>query len=170
MYSKISPYREELSVDDVKEQLLEQYHNKIFKYCFSILRDYHDAEDATQEVFIKAMESSKIKEVENQNAWLFKIAYHHCLNKVKRKRLLQFISFTEAKSVDLVQIIQEDFELNAILAQLKPEERALIVLRIVENKSFDEISLILSLKPATARKRYERIKAKIQKMIERSAK
>lgn len=52
---------------------------------------------------------------------------------------------------------------------LKPKERALIVLRIVEDKDFNDIASIMDISSSTARKRFERIKAKIQRIIERSA-
>ncbi|MEG0473764.1 MAG: sigma-70 family RNA polymerase sigma factor [Solibacillus sp.] len=169
MYPKTWAYRSEIDGSQLKEQLFAQYYDKIFHYCYSILRNLHDAEDATQEIFMKVVESTDLSNIENKNAWLYKIAYHHCMNKVKRKKLLQFIPFIETTKVECVQGIEEDLELNAILIHLKPSERAFIVLRIVEDKSFDEIATILSISPSTARKRYERIKEKIRKIIERSA-
>ncbi|WP_161485049.1 sigma factor [Metasolibacillus sp. FSL K6-0083] len=36
---------------DAKEQILQQYYAKIFRYCYGILRNKQDAEDATQEIF-----------------------------------------------------------------------------------------------------------------------
>lgn len=169
MYSRTWAYRSEIDDSQLKEQLFAQYNDKIFHYCYSILRNLHDAEDATQEIFMKVVESTDLSNIENKNAWLYKIAYHHCMNKVKRKKLLQFIPFIETTNVECAQETEGDLELNVILNHLKPSERALIVLRIVEDKSFDEIATILSISPSTARKRYERIKGKIQKIIERSA-
>lgn len=61
-----------------------------------------------------------------------------------------------------------DIELDWILSKLKPKERALIVLRIVEDKNFNDIASIMDISSSTARKRFERIKAKIQRIIERS--
>jgi len=62
-----------------------------------------------------------------------------------------------------------DMELDEIMAQLKARECALLVLRIIEDKDFAEIALILNITPATARKRFERVKQKVQKIIERSS-
>lgn len=62
-----------------------------------------------------------------------------------------------------------DMELDEIMAQLKAKERALLILRIIEDKDFAEIALIFNITPATARKKFERVKLKVQKIIERSS-
>ncbi|MFF2755767.1 RNA polymerase sigma factor [Psychrobacillus sp. NPDC058041] len=168
MYTNVTEYVIEESHETKVEELLKEYHKKIYRYCFNILRNAHDAEDATQEVFIKAFQNRKLVEINNSSAWLYRIAYNHCLNKIKRKKLVEFIPFTE-KGLFPKEDTNDysDFELSYILSQLKPKERALIVLRIIEDKDFKEIASILDISIPTSRKRFERIKAKIQKIIER---
>lgn len=167
MYPKVSVYYSDKADSDWIEPLVEQYYDKIYTYCYRILRNVHDAEDATQEVFINAIKNEKITKAENQNAWLYKVAYHHCMNKIKRKKLLTFIPFMEKKNLQVVYESHEEGTLQYILEQLKPEERALIVLRIVENYSFEEISVIFDISVVATRKRFERVKSKIKKQIER---
>ncbi|MEH6943945.1 RNA polymerase sigma factor, partial [Bacillus sp. JJ722] len=98
---------------------------------------------------------------------LYKIAYNHCLNKIKRKSIINFIPFTEKSRLEDSKDEETDFELSYILSKLKPKERALIVLRIIEDKDFTEIAQILGINIPTARKRFERLKLKIQLIIER---
>ena len=148
------------------ELLIEGYYESIFTYCYRILRNRQDAEDVTQEVFISALESGKMPAIENKNAWLYKIAYYKCMNKVKRSKLLYFLPFTEKREANLIYEDEDESGLQAILVQLKPPERALLVLRIVEGQSFDEIGAIMNISTATARKRYERLKVKIKRLIE----
>ena len=147
------------------ELLLEVYYDKIYKYCFNILRNTHDAEDAVQEIFLKAIRHGNLTNIENQNAWLYKVAYYHCLNKIKKQKLLAFIPFTENKSALLGYEHSFDEELQHVLTRLKPEERALITLRIVEEYSFEEIAVIFNKPASTIRKRYERLKEKIKKLL-----
>jgi RNA polymerase sigma-70 factor, ECF subfamily len=162
--------RTECSMQELKEKMIEEllkdYHQKIYLYCYNIMRNPHDAEDAAQEVFLKAFQSSKLLEIDNKSAWLYKIAYHHCLNKVKRKNLIEFIPYMDNNRLK-VETDTSDFELGYILSKLKPKERALLVLRIVEDKDFAEIATILGISTPTARKRFERVKSKVQKIIER---
>jgi len=166
--------RTELNIEESKENmignLIKEYHQKIYIYCYNIMRNPHDAEDAAQEVFLKAFQSSKLKEVDNRSAWLYKIAYNHCLNKVKRRNLIKFVPFIENNGLKenvSNSNLHDDFELSYILSNLKPKERALIVLRIIEDKDFTEIATILAISTPTTRKRFERLKWKVQKIIER---
>ncbi|MEK4129633.1 RNA polymerase sigma factor [Solibacillus sp. FSL W8-0474] len=147
------------------EELIETYYDKIYKYCFSLLRNTYDAEDAVQEVFIKAMKYGKLATIENPNAWLYKISYFHCLNKIKRKKLKSFIPFIEQEAKTAVFDHDNDDQLESILVHLKPEERSLLLLRVIENYSFEEIGQIFEKPPATIRKRYERLKVKVKKLL-----
>jgi len=150
------------------EDLLKDYHRQIYVYCYNILRNSHDAEEAVQEVFLKAYESKKVREIDNHSAWLYRIAYNHCINKVRRKALIEFIPFTEKNRTQKeIQYEQhQDLELDYILSKLTAKERAIIVLRIIEDKDFAEIATILTISIPAARKRFERVKLKIQKLIE----
>ena len=147
------------------ELLIELYYDKIYKYCFNMLRNTHDAEDAVQEVFIKAIKNGNLTNIENQNAWLYKVAYYHCMNKIKKQKLLAFIPFIENKSSSISYEHTFDEELQHVLTRLKPEERSLITLRIVEDYSFEEIAQIFNKPASTIRKRYERLKEKIKKLL-----
>lgn len=147
------------------ETFISSHYDKIYKYCYSMLRNVEDAEDAVQEVFFKAIKSGSLTSIENPNAWLYKIAYFHCINKLKRKKLLSFVPFIESENTAIVIENTQDEQLQHILNQLKPEERALIVFRIIEHYSFDEIAAIIDKPAPTIRKRYERLKEKIKKML-----
>ena len=165
MYTQSSELVAEGKVEIDFERLVEEYTQKIYRYCFSILRNAHEAEDATQDVFLKVMQYKNRKNIDNMSAWLYKIAYNHCINRINRRKIIPFVRHVE-KYDQRVQQEEKDEELHYILAQLKPKERALIVLRIVEDKDFNEIASILGVSIPTARKRYERTKAKIQKLLE----
>lgn len=165
MQQKIMILHSTSAKTDEIDALIEIYYDKIYKYCFSILRNAHDAEDAVQEVFLKAIKNGKFTSFENQNAWLYKVSYFHCMNKIKRTKLLAFIPFIENQNGSIAIENESDEELQYILARLKPEERALIVLRIVEDYSFEEIALIFEKPASTIRKRFERLKEKIKKIL-----
>ncbi|MEH6943946.1 RNA polymerase sigma factor, partial [Bacillus sp. JJ722] len=69
MYTNITKHNIEELSEDSTEELIKEYHQKIYIYCYNILRNTHDAEDAVQEVFIKAFQSSKLMKIENKSAW-----------------------------------------------------------------------------------------------------
>ncbi|MGN7478156.1 RNA polymerase sigma factor [Solibacillus silvestris] len=150
--------------EEIETMILSHY-DKLYKYCYSILRNVEDAEDAVQDVFLKVIKSGNLSAIDNLNAWLYKIAYFHCINKLKRRRILSFVPFIESENPMVKAENAMDEQLQNILSQLKPEERALIVLRIIENYSFEEIAAIMDKTAPTIRKRYERLKGKIKKLF-----
>ncbi|GLC89521.1 RNA polymerase sigma factor [Lysinibacillus piscis] len=161
----------EENIEETREErmsyLINEYYQRIYVYCFHILRNQQDAEDAVQEVFIKAFQNNKLMTIDYYSAWLYKIAYHHCLNKVKRRSFFQLVTFDTRHHRNVAHTVSDDLELEEIMCKLKAKERALLLLRIIEDKDFAEIALILNITPATARKRFERVKEKVQALIER---
>ncbi|MBQ0138617.1 MAG: sigma-70 family RNA polymerase sigma factor [Kurthia sp.] len=173
MFENIAVPSFEESRESKISRLIKEYHDKIYIYCFNILRNSHDAEDAVQEVFIKAFKSNNLLTIDNYSSWLYKIAYNHCINQFRRKSMVSFISFNSFTEKEKNQLLKEDInqdvgtdiELDYIFSMLKPKERALLTLRIVEDKDFNEIGSILGISNATTRKRFERVKNKIQNII-----
>lgn len=162
----------EQAVEEVKSGALESFgivietlQQPIFTYCYHMLGHRQEAEDAVQEVFIKAYQhiDSYTKSV-SFSAWLYKIAYHHCINHLKRKKLNQIVSFLKAGTAAASRNEGEtrvdsrylSEPLHLALAKLSPEERNILILRVVEEKGYEELSLLLNKKPATLRKQYER--------------
>lgn len=75
------------------EQIIDDYQAKIYKYCFHMLGNHFDAEDAVQEVFIKTYQNMTRNYTENGSfsAWLYKIAHNHCINVLRKKKLARFL-------------------------------------------------------------------------------
>ncbi|MFP3393330.1 RNA polymerase sigma factor [Brevibacillus sp. SIMBA_040] len=66
--------------------IIQTFEKKIYTYCYCILKNREEAEDAVQEIFIKVYQ--EIERYENRlsfSAWLYKIAYHHCLDQVRKQ-------------------------------------------------------------------------------------
>lgn len=151
------------------DRIIEEYSNPIFCYCFRMLRNKYEAEDALQEIFIKAYKSfineSNIIYI---SPWLYRIAYNHCLNIIRRKRLLEFINFTdeilpEQTSLEDDVVYDElSEELKYALSKLSPEQRTVIILRVIEEMEYKEIGDIIGKKSENVRKIYERAKKKLQ--------
>lgn len=68
-------------------EIINEYQQKLFKYCFYMLQNIEEAEDAVQEVFIKVCEKlNKYNYKMSFNAWIYKITYNHCINLIRRKK------------------------------------------------------------------------------------
>jgi RNA polymerase sigma-70 factor, ECF subfamily len=76
------------------DTIIDEYYKKIYKLCLFYLRDEQEAEDMTQEVFLKILaKKSSFKEQSSFYTWIYRIAVNTILNYIKRKKILQFVSF-----------------------------------------------------------------------------
>lgn len=154
--------------------IVKKYQHPIFVYCWRLLGNEQEAEDAVQDILVKAFEKiAMYKPVVSFSSWLYKIAYHHCLNVIQRKKLqqkLKFGLFSRSMTTDsAAQVIERRLfsePLSRALDQLAAEERNLLVLRVFEEKSFAEIGEIMNKSEEAVKKKYGRTKIKLKKMMD----
>lgn len=154
------------------DNLIQEHGQKIYNYCYNMLRNRQEAEDAMQEVFIKAYNNmSRMDDMKSVAAWLYKVAYNHCLNIIRRKKLFFFVPINDDVRIKGAKCsIGADNEfselLTAMLSKLPAQDRSVLILRVIEEKSYDEIAAIFGKKPEAVRKQYERAKKKIKEYLE----
>jgi len=155
--------------EDRYEELMKAYQVKIFNYCYHILGHQMEAEDATQEVFIKAYRNlKKYKREIPFAAWLYKIAYNHCMDVLRKRKWSRFLPFLQEaeRGESHIDIHIEDVYFSEpvylAMATLSVEERTLLILRGVEEKTYEEISQIMNKNAASLRKKFERTAVKFR--------
>ena len=144
-----------------------------------MLRNKTEAEDAAQEVFIKAYKSlSTFKSQSSFYTWLHSIAAHHCLDllrKPSRKQesldaLLEKEGPLSEKSIDSGEQLESSLGnadlVNRLLSQLPEETRALLLLREVQGLSYLEISSVLNCSLEAVRARLYRARLDVQKIAQ----
>jgi len=153
--------------DKELEELISVFGEKLLRYATSILYSHQDAEDVVQDVFISWFRNSGRFDVRNISAWLYKMTYNHCLNKLKEiKRRKSF--FYENATSEPVTYMEDNLSMPEImkaLERLKPQERALLYGRAMDEQSYEELSQIMGLSAAALRKQYERVKKKAVKHL-----
>jgi RNA polymerase sigma-70 factor (ECF subfamily) len=154
---------------ELYEVIVKSFQQQLFHYCYHMLGNVQEAEDAVQDAFLKAFEKiGTYGSSVSFSAWLYKITYHHCINIIRRKRLISFIPFIDEAGMGAagIETALEENELGRALAKalkkLPPADKSVLLLRTLEEKTFEEISVILGVKPAAARKKYERGKKKLK--------
>ncbi|MDP4181270.1 MAG: RNA polymerase sigma factor [Bacillota bacterium] len=166
----------EVAIEEVKKGnsepfaiIINEFQQQLFFYCYHMLGNIHEAEEAVQETFFRAYRKIyTYQKTVSFSAWLYKIAYNHCVNIIRRKKLIRFLPFTDGVKYYKAGIDKEfagnelNEELCDALESLSPEERHIIILRIVKEKSHEEISTMLNIKPSTVRKKYERAIKKLR--------
>lgn len=172
--NSIDEYVKSVKAGEVEDfqPIVEMYQKQIYVYCCRMLGCKQDAQDAVQDIFIKAY--TKLFTYEPKvsfSAWLYKIAYHHCLNLLRKRvirqrvhRLLRTSGITESPEQKLDR---QWFSapLEYAMSKLSADERNLLVLRVFEEKPFAEIAMILDKNTDAVKKKYMRIKQKTIKWI-----
>lgn len=145
--------------------IIRTFEKQIYMYCYYILKNREEAEDAVQDIFIKIYQAiGKYRQQVSFSAWLYKVAYYHCLDQIRKKgRWHRLISIQKEQQQHLDDYYPSDDEreVDELLMNLNSEERNLVLLKAVEQYSFEEIGQIMDCKPATLRKKYERVRKKL---------
>ena len=146
--------------EEVINGAIEKYGQDLLRYCHSITGNYHDAQDIVQITFIKAYSKrKKYKKGTSLSAWLYKIAYNTTIDTMRKRRLLFFLPENKEDNSYISEDIQE------ALKTLSVADRALVFSRVIEEKSYSELEYVYGASAATLRKRYERAKKKLAKVL-----
>ncbi|ADO58793.1 RNA polymerase sigma factor [Paenibacillus polymyxa] len=151
--------------------IIRRYQQQIFLYCYYLLKNREEAEDAAQEIFIRGLEHiHHFVPTVSFSAWLYKIAQNHCTDLLKRNART-FKSFIQYKLNLKQQPIHEYTNLiHELLDQLTLKDRQILLLRSLEDYNYEEIATIMGLKSSTIRKRYERLRKKLINYNEKGGK
>ncbi len=167
------------------DALMEMYHDAVFNIVYRMVHNRQEAEDLTQETFIKAYNSiNSFNEEYAFSTWLFKIATNHCID-FFRKRKLQTYSMDQpmqykedeirhqyadnAPTVDREMVADEKSQIIKQAINRLPEKyRMAIILRHHEEKSYEEIAQILNLPLGTVKARIFRAREMLKKILKDS--
>src|SRR5271166_2307895 len=153
-------------------ELVTKYRTKIFTIVCCIVGNENDAWDIAQEGFLKAWQS--IHRFEGRSSfytWLYSITMNLTINSLRRKGRREEVelcddipSFLPGPGVNSEGTdIRE--QINAALAKLSPEHRAVVVLKEVENLQYHEIAEALNLSMGTVMSRLFYARKKLQSML-----
>lgn len=99
--------------------LVERHEQRLVRLCFRLLHDREEARDAAQEIFLKAFKSAGNFQPRGQvYTWLYRIAVNHCLNRLRRRKIVRFFSFAELSGSE-----EEEISFDPIDEAPDPERR-----------------------------------------------
>ena len=149
-------------------ELVRRHQNPVYRYLLRMLGSHEDALELTQDAFIKAWQALPQWQPEAQfRTWLFRIANNTALDALRHRKLIEFVpledSFdapgSEPDPEHQAQVTQEVLQLETSLNKLVPEHREILLLREVEEMSYEEIGYVLSLSKGTVKSRLARARA-----------
>ncbi|MEE3848760.1 RNA polymerase sigma factor SigE [Gordonia sp. LSe1-13] len=147
------------------DELVREHADRVYRLAYRLSGNQHDAEDLTQETFIRVFRSLKNYKPGTFEGWLHRITTNLFLDMVRRRSKIRMEALPDeydrvpADTPDPQQIFHDanlDPDLQDALDALPPEFRAAVVLCDIEGLSYEEISATLGVKLGTVRSRIHR--------------
>ena len=169
--------------DDLTWQaIVEKHASRVYRLAYHLTGNQHDAEDLTQDVFVRVFNSLSQYTPGTFEGWLHRITTNLFLDKMRRKARIRFDFMADddgtvatSASFDRVERSgqpEDAFEMGHMgadiiqaLADLPPEYRAAVVLADIEGLSYEEIALTLGIKLGTVRSRLSRARARLRESL-----
>jgi RNA polymerase sigma-70 factor (ECF subfamily) len=152
--------------------LVDKYSRRVHSFIFKLIRNKEDAEELTQDVFMKVFRSlDGFRGESSFPTWIYKIAYHAAISEM-RKRKYEFLDIDEALIANVpeekpggISGASDESEqirrLGKALAKLPPDEQAIILFFYTEEKKTEEIAAITGLSASNVKTKLHRIRRKL---------
>ncbi len=164
------------------EELMLQHQTQVYNLCYRMTGNAEDAEDMTQETFLKAWKYLEGFHMDSAfSTWLYRLASNSCLDLLRSKKRKPTISLVQededgeemvfdpvdpSDQPDELLLKKEERQiLQQALASLEDQQRAILTLRVVNDMSYEEISRILQIKEGTVKSRLARAREHLRKIM-----
>lgn len=159
--------------------IVQEHSARVYRLAYRLTGNRQDAEDLTQDVFIRVFRSLDTYEPGNFPGWLHRITTNLFLDRVRRKSRLRMDNFGEGAEERLLsaEVLPEsavhdanfDPDIEAALASLSDEFRVAVVLCDVEGLTYEEIAGVLGIKLGTVRSRIHRGRTQLRAALRHRA-
>jgi RNA polymerase sigma factor (sigma-70 family) len=155
------------------EQIVTQHSPRVYRLAYRLTGNQHDAEDLTQETFIRVFRSLSSYTPGTFEGWMHRITTNLFLDQVRRRRRIRMDPLgDDAERVEAApgegspergfEHANLDRDVQRALDALSPEFRAAVVLCDIEGLSYEEIAVTLGIKLGTVRSRIHRARAQLR--------
>ena len=148
------------------EEVVAQHSAKVYRLAYRLTGNQHDAEDLTQEVFVRVFRSLENFKPGTLDGWLHRITTNLFLDQARRRSRIRFDALADDAEARLAgrepgpersyEMNNLDLDVQAALEELPPDFRAAVVLCDLEGLSYDEVADALGVKLGTVRSRIHR--------------
>jgi RNA polymerase sigma-70 factor (ECF subfamily) len=153
------------------EDVVREHGNRVYRLAYRLTGNAHDAEDLTQDVFVRVFRSLADYTPGTFEGWLHRITTNLFLDRMRRQQKIRFdalpedterLAGREASPEAAYNEAHLDADIEAALAALPPDFRAAVVLCDIEQLSYEEIAQTLGVKLGTVRSRISRGRAMLR--------
>ncbi|MGO9082069.1 MAG: RNA polymerase sigma factor SigE [Streptosporangiaceae bacterium] len=158
------------------EEIVRDHSARVYRLAYRLTGNSHDAEDLTQEVFVRVFRSLPTYTPGTFEGWLHRITTNLFLDMARRRQRIRFEGLGEESEARLdggqptpAQAFDDrhlDDDIQAALKALAPEYRAAVILCDLEGLSYEEIADALGIKLGTVRSRIHRGRAQLRTALE----
>ena len=159
--------------------LIRQYHKKVMGYCLSMLNNHTEAEEAAQDIFVKAYQNlAKFKGNSQFSTWLYRITANHCLDilrKRNRRKTVSLDALVEQNGDQIHGLFSTSEKASAplenrqlahkILSTLPEDYRTILTLREAEGLEYQEIADVLDCTLDAVKGRLARARRQLQENL-----
>ncbi len=168
-------------------ELLATHGDRIFSLCYRFLGQREEAEDLAQEVFISVFKSiDSFRGDSSLATWLYRITTNHCKNRLRflaRHAELRNVPLSEnaeraaepgtaapppVSPDQSLSAKESEDQLGRAIATLDEEHRILVILRDIEDLSYEQIAEITGVPEGTIKSRLHRARATLRERLEKS--
>ena len=158
------------------EDIVRDHSARVYRLAYRLTGNPHDAEDLTQEVFVRVFRSLASYSPGTFEGWLHRITTNLFLDMARRRQRIRFEGLGEETEARIggaepppAQAFDDrhlDSDIQAALKALPPEYRAAVILCDIEGLSYEEIADALGIKLGTVRSRIHRGRAQLREALE----
>ena len=161
------------------DEVVRTHSARVYRLAYRLTGNPYDAEDLTQDVFVRVFRSLSSYTPGTFEGWLHRITTNLFLDQVRRKQRIRFDALGEnagdrlaGREPSPAQIYDDqhfDPDVQQALDELTPDFRAAVVLCDIEGLSYEEIAATLGIKLGTVRSRIHRGRSQLRAALEHRA-
>jgi RNA polymerase sigma-70 factor (ECF subfamily) len=168
-------------------ELIDDHRDRVFNITYRMLGNRAEAEDVAQEVFITVFKTiESFREESKFSTWLYRVTVNHCKNRIKylarrhdrdkdeldetsqqTNGAISGLPVRAAQPDKALASAQMEKLLQEAIADLDDDQRAVVILRDVEDLSIEEICEITGLPDGTVKSRLHRARLVLRKKMQR---
>lgn len=166
------------NLEDSISKIYRKYYLEVYRFLVCFSGNQNDAEDLTQEVFIRVLYNlSTFKNENNLKTWIFSIAKHVAVDHYRKKRFSSIFSEGFFKQIEssnkgpneLIEQNEMKMLIHEAISKLKPKYRAVVIFRGINELSVKETSKILNCSESKVKVDYHRAIKDLKKMLNLNA-
>lgn len=161
------------------EEIVLTHSARVYRLAYRLTGNATDAEDLTQDVFVRVFRSLSTYTPGTFEGWLHRITTNLFLDQARRKQRIRFdalpddagdrLAGRELSPPDVYEAEHFDHDVQRALDEMPPDFRAAVVLCDIEGLSYEEIAETLGVKLGTVRSRIHRGRAQLRAALEHRA-